>query len=101
MKNPNEVGGGGGILTYLFNLRIYPTNFMPFFFDTFSRLLESLPQCPSWHCHCSKRSICLFFIQIALTNEFNEFESLTAKPEVMDFIQRSGNIPALLGLSYH
>ena len=38
LKNPREMGGGG-ILTYFFNLKVYPTNSKPFFFDNFCRLL--------------------------------------------------------------
>ena len=34
LKNPREMGGGGD-LKYFFNLKVYPTNFMPFFFDNF------------------------------------------------------------------
>ena len=30
---------GGGDLTYFFNLKVYPANFMPFFLDNFCRLL--------------------------------------------------------------
>ena len=29
----------GGKLTYFFNLKVYPTNYMPFLFDNFCRLL--------------------------------------------------------------
>ena len=39
LKNPREMGGGG-ILTYFVNLKLYPTNFMPFFVDNFCRLLR-------------------------------------------------------------
>ena len=31
--------GGGGILTLFFNLELYPTDFLPFLFDHFYRLL--------------------------------------------------------------
>ena len=30
---------GGGILTSFFNLKVYPTSFMPLFFDNFCRFL--------------------------------------------------------------
>ena len=35
LKSSKEVGGRGEILTYVFNLKVYPTNFMPFFLDNF------------------------------------------------------------------
>ena len=49
LKNVKEVGGGGD-LTYFFNLKVYRTNFMQFFCDNFCRLLglceEKSPQSP-------------------------------------------------------
>ena len=33
LKNPREMGGG--IFKGFFNLKVYPTNFMPFFSDNF------------------------------------------------------------------
>ena len=39
LKKPKEVMGGGGTLTEFFNLKVYPTNFMPFCFDKFRQLL--------------------------------------------------------------
>ena len=36
LKTPREIGG---ILTLFSNPKVYPTNFMPFFFDNFFRLL--------------------------------------------------------------
>ena len=45
-----ERSGGGGNLTYFFNLKVYRTNLMQFFFDNFCRLLglceEKSPQSP-------------------------------------------------------
>ena len=41
--------GGVGILALFFNLKVYPTDFMPFFFDNFCQILgfgEQVPQSP-------------------------------------------------------
>ena len=35
LTNPKEMGGGG-ILTYFFSLKVYPTNFMPFSLTIFA-----------------------------------------------------------------
>ena len=39
LKNLREMGGGGGGFDVFFNLKVYSTNFMPFFFDNLCRLL--------------------------------------------------------------
>ena len=45
----SERNGGGGF-DVIFNLKVYPTNFMPFFFDNFCQLLgfwEAIPPVPT------------------------------------------------------